>query len=399
MVTIMKKLLAFLLASVCFFLCACYNGNSDEDATDNSKQPIVSIDYESIERYHPSDYNTLYWGNKEDDTILSVICPKEWSFVKGDGHTDVMRDGNTIGKVFSGEAADAEQWSELKKESSSSNNCEITMFIESNGSLVRYRYVFNYSVGKASRTTTLVAECSEIDQYLEYKLLISSDAVKKHQSDTLGVLSKLKDPKNILILGNSFVGSSNIGAILREMLSLNGKSCYVNAISRGYATVDTYINDPGIESSIKSGDYDAVFICGLYSAQEVPNLGILKSFCDVSKTPLIIFPAHNENESAINSAKSKYPSLVCLNWRSELNKLIRNGVDRWDLCVNDMHYHSTPLAGYIGAHMIYRAIYGELPKKAIQNSINQSYVDSILGDYAYKGDIEIIDNSKIIYIN
>ena len=74
-------------------------------------------------------------------------------------------------------------------------------------------------------------------------------------------------------------------------------------------------------------------------------------------------------------------------------------MDRWDLCINDMHLHSTPLAGYVGAHMIYRAMYGELPEAPMQISINQSYIDSILGDYAYVGDGKAFDDDKITYLN
>ena len=108
--------------------------------------------------------------------------------------------------------------------------------------------------------------------------------------------------------------------------------------------------------------------------------------CDISNTMLIMFPAHNENSASISAAQKANPSVRILNWRSELVNLIaEHGVDRWALCINDTYEHSTPLAGYVGAHMIYRAIYGETPKKGLTQSISQYYVDSILGSYSSEG--------------
>ena len=71
----------------------------------------------------------------------------------------------------------------------------------------------------------------------------------------------------------------------------------------------------------------------------------------------------------------------------------------WYLCINDSHKHSTPLAGYVGAHMIYRAIYDEMPTAPMKNTITQSYIDSILGDYAYIGDSKMIDEQNITYLD
>jgi hypothetical protein len=87
----------------------------------------------------------------------------------------------------------------------------------------------------------------------------------------IGALA-VEAPSSILILGNSFINSSNVGGILDEMIYNNNKSCDVRAISRGYATVDTYVNDSGLMSEISSGKYDIVFICGFYSIDEIENI-------------------------------------------------------------------------------------------------------------------------------
>jgi hypothetical protein len=49
--------------------------------------------------------------------------------------------------------------------------------------------------------------------------------------------------------------------------------------------------------------------------------------------------------------------------------------------------------------MIYRAIYDEMPTAPMKNTITQSYIDSILGDYAYIGDSKMIDEQNITYLD
>jgi hypothetical protein len=89
----------------------------------------------------------------------------------------------------------------------------------------------------------------------------------------------------------------------------------------------------------------------------------------------------------------------CLNWKGELEGLIKRGVDIWDLCISDAYNHSRPLAGYVGAHMIYRAIYNELPSKPMRYTIKQTYVDGILERYAYVADAQIIKEDDITYLD
>jgi hypothetical protein len=112
-----------------------------------------------------------------------------------------------------------------------------------------------------------------------------------------------------------------------------------------------------------------------------------------------MFPAHNENDIVIADALKSDPAPLCLNWKKELNFLIESGVDRWDLCFDDYYAHSKPLAGYVGAHMIYRALYGEAPKISLQTSISQNSVNQILGDYVTDRDLRVYAERDIIYIS
>ena len=78
----------------------------------------------------------------------------------------------------------------------------------------------------------------------------------------------------------------------------------------------------------------------------------------------------------------------------EINSLIKAGRDKWDFCINDAHLHSTPLAGYVGAHMIYRAIYGEVPQGDMTSSISYKEIKNVLGDYVKTAN----PDSSIMYL-
>ena len=84
-----------------------------------------------------------------------------------------------------------------------------------------------------------------------------------------------------------------------------------------------------------------------------------------------------------------------INWKEMLDAYIANGVDRWDLCVDDTYDHSRPLAGYVGAKMIFETLFGESPAP-IKNidSIKQNYVDSKLSGHTPTR-VNLIDESEI----
>ena len=137
-------------------------------------------------------------------------------------------------------------------------------------------------------------------------------------------------------------------------------------------------------------------MCGFYGDMN-HELGIIKRACEKSGTKLIIFPAHNENSGMVTKAMEAYPDLLCINWKREIEQLIVEGRSKWDFCYDDEHLHSTPLAGYVGAMMIWRAIWGEMPAVEVED-IPQDYYDSILGSYLTNPSFELIDPSRIILL-
>ncbi len=408
----MMKELLILLIALSLLLCSCTGvtesaSHSDEtesidDMSEEDTEPLDNTSYEDIERRRATGYQIKYFGFQKDSVLLKTKYPTEWSLRASDEGFELIRDGKSIGYLLGGPADDTAAWTVLNTESRSANNIRITKHIEQkNGcKAFRYRYVYDYMSDGYTRTFTLTASYEEVDKKTETRLYKNAVMVDKFANIAMGALSDfLTEPSSILILGNSFIGTSDIGNILGEMLRRGGKDCTVNAISRGYANVGTYTNDRTLLESIRKGKYDAVFICGFYANTEVTNLGILKEACDQSMTKLVIFPAHNESAPVITLAQRSYPSLFCLDWREELDALIKNGVNRWALCIDDAHKHSTPLAGYVGAHMIYRAIYNELPTEPMRDTLSQQYIDGILGDYAYVGDMCVLNKDRITYLN
>lgn len=147
---------------------------------------------------------------------------------------------------------------------------------------------------------------------------------------------------------------------------------------------------------MKHGRYAAVFMCGFYSSNDVASFKTFADLCKQSDTPIVIFPAHNERGG--DSAANTYSDVYYLNWKGELDALISSGVDRWDLCVDDDYDHSLPLAGYVGAHMIYRAVFNEIPPTLEDyGSVLHSTVVEKLGDYARTGSIYLLKDSITVY--
>ena len=366
-----------------------------------SDDPEEDDDYLDIPNRGGVSVMDMMFSVTDSEITLKIPLPSNWQFEKSENGEYIITAAKEIGKFFTGEAADLDIWKTVNTESAESGDLKILRHIEKFGSKdalrFRYRYIYSFSENGEERLITLILDYESVLSTIAEKLLSGVIPSSLNSDPKFGELAHLKDG-SLLILGNSFIRTSAIGSILSETMQKNSKKCTVNAISRGYAQVGTYTADTAIMSDIKSGKYSAVFICGLYSADEIANLEVLKNACDSSDTNLIIFPAHNENRSVIDAAAKKFPELTLFDWKAEIDMFINSGADKWDFCKNDSHKHSTPLAGYVGAHMIYRAIYGEVPKADLTYSIKQTDIDPILGDYTDLGYITATDKTDVTYV-
>ena len=412
------KLIAILLALVCL-LCSCQKEEIDpdkssktdkpssyeseepeeeeeeeEETEDTSKKEPTQIligdqqeneNYKQITPREISEYKFISFVTDETKEVLCLKVPADWGINKeSDSSYLISRNRTEIGRIFLGESSDFNQWQTVASEEEDLNGFNITENIDKfgQGETLKFRYRYSAeSVLSDELSVTLTVDYAELSAKAAFYIFKSSSFLSRKDAFNIGNVPEGKNG-SILIIGNSFINSSNIGQILTEMMQKNNKSTEITDISRGMATVATYVNDSNLMAEIENGAYDVVFACGLYdSRDEIQNLKTLKSICDSSNTRLVVFPAHNETTTLITHVSQRISSLLVLNWQQELNYLIDDGRDIWDFCENDYYKHSTPLAGYVGAHMIYRAIYGELPKGRLSSSIDQSYVDSMLGDY------------------
>ena len=417
-----KKLIALLL---CFAMLlptflAC-NTEKDPEATtaltaqtttapeeDNEDKKVV-IDkdgYKSIERYTPMGYDKKYFGVADSKYVINLSYPRDWEFsTDDDGITVISREGKKVGKIISGEATDLSSWKVLKTDEGKNGTLSTAMYLEASkkqARTYRMRFEYTYKDTPAAETThliTLISDYSEICDFTLNKMLIGQ-TLKSISSDTVtGSLNDLGDVSSVAIFGNSFIGSSDIGNILSEMFSSNRKHVSVHTDAWPHGTVEDFGADEYTLSNIRLGAYDVVFLCGFYKGIQLNEpLDNIKKACDTSGTKLVVFPAHNENMGTAKSANQRYSDIGIVSWKEELDMLISQGVDKWELCENDSHLHSTPLAGYVGAHMIYRAIYGEMPAVGMSSTISQSYINSILGDYARTANATYIDPSQITYL-
>lgn len=362
-----------------------YTDSDIENSTSHEEEYDSS--YLDIECYPSKNYGSFLVGSQDDADVLSLQLPISWILTKNDSSYVISNERGEIGKIFFGVAQDAALWKPAcEEEHKTTATVSIGKIIEKrvNGSSFRHRFTFTYQSNNGDRTITLTVNYIEAASSAQNNILSKVKTKQVRTDPKIGIISAPTAKKSVLILGNSFINSSQIGNILQEMCGKNGKTCSVTAYSRGYANIGTYANDTTIINNIKSKSYGAVFICGCYDdlTEQVNHYGRLKAACDTAGIPLVLFPAHNERSDIISAIRDKYPNDIFLDWKQEINTLIsKKGIDTSKFCIDDMHKHSTPLAGYVGAHMIYRAIFGELPQKYQSSYFDATSYYATLGDY------------------
>lgn len=393
----MKKILIALLLTSSLLLGGCNTPPADKPSETTEKtqavvtdDPAEDDDYLELERQETSSFHKTTLSFHSIPLSVTVSLPKAWELTEGEDQIWIIhRDGEEIGTIYAGEATDTHTWKTVATRTTDVSGIPVEEYIEKSGTgdtlAFRFRYYTVIEAEGQSRDLTLTVDYTEVDEDSAFRLLNHTALAKVTGGDRLGDLAGLENA-DIAILGNSFVNSSRVGNILQEMLNRNGKSAKVTPYSWGYAKVGTFASDTGVMNSIRNGTYDVIFLCGFYSSSEVSNLATIKKACEQSGTRLVIFPAHNESRNVITSASNQQPSLYLMDWKQEIDLLIKEGVDKWEMCINDQHLHSKPLAGYVGAHMIYRAIYNEIPTSSYESSyVSMSQVRALLGDYVTTG--------------
>lgn len=358
--------------------------------------------YLSVECRETTGFDACYFGMADHSTALTLRLPRNWTLTSaenGDGY-QIRRDGLTIGRIYASDTICANTEQCLLQEQLETNveTCVLKAQTES-GYLRRLRYTYQDEAG--TQSVVLETDYAELSKFSLNKMAYDVKTQVAAKTIALGELKQFQSSGRsaVLILGNSFVNSSSIGRILNEMCQIGGKNVSVHAVSRGYATVTSYVENEDYVSQIRGRSYGVVFLCGFYGSSDVTNFQYVVEACKASNTLLVVFPAHNEQESLFQSAYSKWKNeknVFFLNWKGEIDDLIKyQDVDTWDFCVNDQHRHSTALAGYVGAQMIYGALFGKLPPRISNGDMTTAVARSYLGQYVDTGSITMLSEQQI----
>jgi hypothetical protein len=180
---------------------------------------------------------------------------------------------------------------------------------------------------------------------------------------------------HILFLGNSFIYSSDIAAILQGMIDENGGQAVVESWSLGNGVVDRIFDagypqwQAGVKGSwglkLFSGDYDAVFLQAVWYDPDEAAERFIEALN--GKARVILLPADNESAyvlSVYGHLSSVY-GLTLMDWCGLVRDLkIRHGLNNFDLNQAADDWHANALSGYAAATMIYYSLYGVLPENS-----------------------------------
>ncbi len=360
---------------------------ASSQSTGSASTPGQEDSYKNIACQTVSAFREVSFSVSNSRTQIQIMFPKHWTLEESDKGYNILQASKVVGSVTVSDAVGSEGPENVHREEMMMSGVNMTNRIDriaSEGEAMYIRtlsYRYNEAEGN-SRTLTVTMPYQQIDDKAVRTMMIK---VKKHTvtDPKMGVLPLADNRKSVLILGNSFVASSKVGSILQKMC---GTSLSVEAQSRGYARVTTYVQDESVMNRIRSGDFAAVILCGLYDSESLANLEHMVNACASSDTKLAIFPAHNEDLSMIRPASTMYSSVVLLDWKGEIDSLISSGIDQTHFCIADSHKHSTPLAGYVGAHMIYRAIFGKVPAETSYSEVSRPEI-ALLGEYTSTGSV------------
>ena len=374
------------------------NATSDNKTSSSSQKSTSSetekkITYEDIECEETDFYQTVRLVAADSSTQLALQLPYAWSIKRSGGTCNILYQGDKIGHISCNDGSSQYSTNEFSVDMTYSD-IYLTHNINRINGTNSFIRVFSFTYEDAdgdSETLVLTVNYEEIGPKAIATMFESMQTVHHNSNNISGALKIENGIGRILILGNSFIATSSIGNILQKMCS---DDLTVEAISLGYANVLTYTNDSYIMESIQAGNYGAVFMCGFYDMSCADEFQKIVSACENSNTKLAIFPAHNEGRDSISYAKEKFPYATLVDWKAEINSFIASGHSETLFCANDSYKHSTPLAGYIGAHMVYRAVFGKIPPQVTFNEVSPALIAS-LGDYSTSGNI-FDHNERII---
>jgi len=342
-------------------------------------------DYSTISCRRVTAWKPLRLKDNYSELKIQLEVPKDWTFTKKDNCTyNIACNGKEIGTLSTQPFEDPEDTAEFSSHKDLDNYIMVYRQINRHGNDY-YRYFELDSERDDNRLVVYwQVQYDQLDEIGAQRM--QTGAVTVSKAENFPTLAQTNKAKKLLIIGNSFVNTSKIGSFLRDMLSEGGKNYAVDAVSVGMASIEDVAADNSRMAKIRNGEYCFVFLCGFYSTvDDAECYGDVEDACQSSNTALIAFPAHNESRNSLSTVEMEHPDFQILDWKGELDSLIDSGVNRWDLCYDDTYDHSTPLAGYVGAHMIYRTLFRQVPPATTDASpLAFNKIQEKLGSYVKK---------------
>lgn len=371
---------------------------SSHDTTTSSTETESSVlpDFHDIEcrKIESTQWQSARIKITKIKKMIQLDIPTEWTLKKSNDSIDILRNGKKIGFITTKNLNEPIDYYRINNTSNDlkeiSVDWQVNLF-DDNG------YKFYHTMNVISDPLN---ETQPVNIQINYEEL-DDKSIKTLATSIFTVpadkwLNSYNTSNKILILGNSFIYTSQIGEFLEDFIKTSKKNYGVIATSIGNASASNFSENQKLYNEIADGEYAYIFQCGFYNDYNIEDFKVLETACRISNTPIAGFPAHNEQESVINRLKKDLSSAAILDWKGEINKLIRAGVDYYDFCIDDGPQHSKPLAGYVGAYTIFFNIFNETPPPlSSQAPLSMEYVQSKLGDNIKQIGFEGANLSKI----
>ena len=362
--------------------------------------PEPEINYKEIECTHIDKWKDIGIKWRGNDFVFVTKFPEDWELSKLEGEEDstyvILRNGVDIGVIST--VAPKEFVKNLESSFHEIGEIELYSYVRmlKQGKHDVYSRVFVIFHGDFR--VFFEIDYNEIDdENIQY--MVNSIAEGDEKGGVVRIpMEGGNSSRRTIVIGNSFIRTSQIGDYLNHFYSLGNKYYTLERFTRNGQSVEDYAKESWLKE-FRNGTYHVVFLCGLYNVRDVDNFPKVVEACKQSNTKLVVFPAHNENPVHSVTILEQYPDVYYLSWRDEIDLFIDNGgVDYYDFCINDGDKHSKPLAGYIGAHMIYCALYGEVPPTyTAPNPHSISYIESMLGEEYIKTGVAPGERTYTVY--
>lgn len=384
---LMKKIFMILLyLFLIFMLCCCWTNTSLQNNSNQSDNEFANFE----------GYQKALFSCGEASNLLELTLPNNWEIKKATNKLSIICDDKVVGYIYKSADKPFPPLSESRRTVGDISIYEGTF--DNDGTVYR-RIIFTYE----SPTRKSESICIDVEYYYLSKNALSRMmtiiSCKKTYTDTYyNLLNGKKDTYSVLIFGNSFLDTSDLANSINE---LSQGSIVAESIVIEDGQADDFLNDRWCMSRILSMEYDIVLLGGLYPDEKnIKAANTIFSVCSAENIDFAIMPAHNEDRETIKKTLEYYGSgslMKLLDWKNEIESLIESGISIDYFCNDNPDKNSTPLAGYVGANMIYRAIFGKAPTYDMSAKILSSNELKILHDYLDKGCAKIYTPESTVY--